>query len=151
MGGGAGPAHYWLLSHPVTVRNGEGFISHSCTPPLPHSPKKMLVTCDSLLESYKAQLLTEHSSYSGFFAFYLKCLGHQIIYPPIPYSVLTINRSVKPLAGLTVENPGGVTNIKKHLLCSPPKLYSYLFILIWIAFPICYGHLGFKAALAELT
>lgn len=128
MGGGAGPAHYWLLFHPATVRNGGVYFSfmYLSAP----CPKKILVTCDSLLKRYQAQLLTEHSSYSFFLVFYLKCLGHQIIYPSTPYSVFMINRNVKPLAGLMVENWGGVINIKKHLFCSPPKLYGYLFILI---------------------
>lgn len=49
-----------------------------------------------------------------------------------------------------MENPGGIINVKQNISCSSPKLSSYVFLLTWIGFLICYGHLGFKAALAEL-
>lgn len=127
MGGGAGPAHYWLLFHPATVRSGGGlFLIHLPLCPLPQENSDLWFP----FKEVSSTALNWAQLIFFFLVFYLKCLGHQIIYPSIPYSVFMINRNVKPLAGLMVENWGGVINIKKHLFCSPPKLSGYLFILI---------------------
>lgn len=117
MGGGAGPTHYWLLSHPTAVRSGGIYFSfiYLSAP----CPKKTLLTCYSLLKRYQAQLLTGNN----FFLILLSEVSgasENLSFDSI-FSGMYFYRNVKPLAESMVENQGGVINTKKHLFLPSSK------------------------------
>lgn len=142
-GGGAGRAHIGCV---IQQPRGTGGLFLNHLPFTPHC-KTMLVTCGSPLKE-RASTARSFTACILFFFLYLNCPRHSIIYLSTPYSVFLINRNIKPLM---MENPGGIISVKKYISCSPWKLSSYVFILIRTGFLICYGQLGFKAALAELS